>query len=81
VGLTALSSSRLIFPYFASLPYLPKLALQIATLAGGALFGTIVSVFTFPLYTMHKLPLMSLMALVNASLALVVGSWSTPTNR
>jgi serine phosphatase RsbU (regulator of sigma subunit) len=73
VGLTALASSRLIFPYFARLPYLPRLALQVATLGGGAFFGTVVSVLMYPLYAMHKYPVISLMAVVNASLALVVG--------
>ena len=46
VGLTALSSSRWIFPYYQTLPYLPRALLQIVTLVGGALFGTIVTVAT-----------------------------------
>lgn len=73
VGLTALSSSRLIFPYFAPLPFVPRLLLQLATLGGGALFGTLVSVFLNPLWALHNAPLISLMGVVNASLALVVG--------
>src|SRR5262249_21834915 len=73
VGLAGLSPPRLIFPYFASLPYLPRLGLQIATVAGGALFGALVSVFMFPLYALHMFPLILVMAVVNASLALAVG--------
>jgi serine phosphatase RsbU (regulator of sigma subunit) len=73
VGFTALSSSRLVFPYFASLHYLPRVGLQLATVVGGAVLGALVSIAMFPLYAMHKLPLLSLMVLVNASLALIVG--------
>ena len=73
VGLTALSSSRQIFPHITALPYLPRVGLQIATVAGGALLGAIVSVFMFPLYALHNLPLISVMVVVNATLALVVG--------
>ena len=73
VGLTALSSSRLVFPYFARLPYLSRLLLQVATLGGGALLGTFLSVFMWPLFAMHNLPMISLMGVVNGSLALIIG--------
>jgi serine phosphatase RsbU (regulator of sigma subunit) len=73
VGLTALSSSRLIFPYFARLPYVPRLLLQVATLGGGALLGTLTLILMSPLYVLHRMPLITLMGVVNAFLALVVG--------
>ena len=72
IGLTALSSSRLVFPYYASLPYLPRLLLQIATVGGGSFFGTLVVSLMRPLFALHNLSLILSMVLVNASLALVV---------
>src|SRR5437667_6770815 len=73
VGLTSLASSRLIFPYFASLPYVPRLFLQVATLFGGALFGSILVLAAFPLFSLHQARLIIVMVLVNATLALAVG--------
>ncbi len=72
VGLTALSSSRLIFPYFMALPYLPRLLLQIASVGGAACFGTLVVSLMYPLYSINNFRLILMMALVNGTLALVV---------
>ena len=52
---------------------MPRLLLQVATLGGGALLGTFLSVVIFPLYALHMFPVISLMGVVNAGLALVVG--------
>lgn len=73
VGLTALSSSRWIFPYYKTLPYLPRVLLQIVTLVGGALFGTIVAVASYPLFALHEWRPILVVSLINAVLALVVG--------
>ena len=56
VGLTALSSSRLIFPYFVALPYLPRLLLQITTVGGAACFGTLVVSLDVPSLVHQQLP-------------------------
>lgn len=73
VGLTSLASSRLIFPYFSALPYIPRALLQVATLFGGSLFGSILVLAVFPLFTLHQARLIIVMVLVNAALALAVG--------
>jgi sigma-B regulation protein RsbU (phosphoserine phosphatase) len=72
VGLTALSSSRLIFPYYATLPYIPRLLLQIATVGGGTFFGTVVVSLSLPYFAMHEYRSILAMVLVNGTLALVV---------
>lgn len=73
VGVTALVSSRMIFPYFARLPYVPQLLLQVATLSGGALFGSVLALAVRPLFALHQARLIIVMVLVNATLALAVG--------
>lgn len=73
VGLTALSSSRLIFPYYEALPFFPRLGLQLATVGGGAFLGTVVVSLMDLLFAIHRWRLILVMVFVNASLALVVG--------
>lgn len=73
VGITALFSSRLMFPYYATLPYVPRLLLQIATVGGGAFLGTVVVLMMVPLFTIHNLRIILVMVLINATLALLVG--------
>lgn len=73
VGITALFSSRLMFPYYASLPYIPRLLLQIATVGGGAFLGTAVVLMMGGLFTIHNIRIVLVMIVVNTALALLVG--------
>ena len=73
VGITAIASSRLIFPYYARLPYLPRVLLQVATLLAGSIMGSIVTLVTYPLFTLHQGRLIIMMVVINAALALAVG--------
>ena len=73
VGLTALVSARLIFPLFARLPYFLFLMLQIVTLIGATVFGSITVVLIDPLFSFAELRTVGLLVLVNAAIAVIVG--------
>ena len=73
VGFTALTSARLIFPFFIRLPFALRLAGQILTLASGTLFGSIAVLMAQPLFTLARPRTVGVIVLVNAVLAVVVG--------
>jgi len=73
VGFSALISARVIFPFFSKLPFAVRLILQVLTLFGGTLFGSVVILWFQPLFTLHRFRTVIMIVLVNAALAVVVG--------
>jgi len=73
VGFTALTSARLVFPYFERLPYSVSLPLQILTLFSGTIFGSATVLLVQPLFAMARAQTVGVIVLVNALLAVVVG--------
>ncbi len=73
VGLTALTSARLVFPLFARLPYLVSLPLQILTLFSGTVFGSVAALALQPLFSVARPKTVAVIVLVNGILAVAVG--------
>lgn len=73
VGFTALVSARLVFPFYARLPFVLRGSLQVLTLVTGTLAGSAAIVFAQPLYFLHQYRMMAVVVLVNAVLAVIVG--------
>jgi serine phosphatase RsbU (regulator of sigma subunit) len=73
VGSTALVSARLVFPYYARLPFALRVVLQILTLVVGTVAGSAAIFAAQPLYLLANLPLVAMIVLINAVLAVLVG--------
>jgi serine phosphatase RsbU (regulator of sigma subunit) len=73
VGFTALLGVRLAFPLFEGLPYAINLGLQILTLLAGTLFGSVMILLSHPYFALARIRTVSMIVLVNAALAVVVG--------
>ena len=54
VGLTALASTRVIFPLFTRLPYIVRVALEVLTLLSGTVFGSIAVLWLQPFFTVAQ---------------------------
>ncbi|MGH9388258.1 MAG: PP2C family protein-serine/threonine phosphatase, partial [Vicinamibacteria bacterium] len=73
VGFTALSSARLIFPFFDRLPFTVRIALEALTLFSGTVFGSLLIATGFPLFSLAKLRTVAMVILINATLSVAVG--------
>ncbi len=73
VGLTALASSRLVFPLLVRRSAVTRFALQVVTLVSGALFGSLAVLLANPLFTLARPRAVALIFLTNAILAVVTG--------
>ncbi len=73
VGFTALASARLVFPYFARLPFVVRIALQVLTLLSGTAFGSVAILATQPLYSLARPKTVAVIVLLNAAFAVIVG--------
>jgi serine phosphatase RsbU (regulator of sigma subunit) len=73
VGFTALASARLVFPYFARLPFAVRIALQVLTLLSGTVFGSVAILATQPLYSLARPKTVAVIVLLNAAFAVIVG--------
>jgi hypothetical protein len=73
VGFTALLSARMVFPLFAHLPYAVNLGLQVLTLLSGTVFGSVLILFSQPLFSLARLRMIAMIVIINAVLAIVVG--------
>jgi serine phosphatase RsbU (regulator of sigma subunit) len=74
VGCTALVSARLVFPFYAKLPFALRVVLQILTLVVGTVAGSGVIFAAQPLYLLANYRLVAVIVLINAVLAVFVGS-------
>lgn len=74
VGSTALVSARLVFPFYARLPFALRVALQILTLVVGTVAGSGVIFAAQPLYLLANYRLVAVIVLINAVLAVFVGT-------
>jgi len=73
VGFTALTSARLIFPFFVGLPFAVRIGVQAVTLFSGTVFGSVMILATMPLFSLARPRTVAVVVLINASLAVVVG--------
>ena len=73
VGFTALTSARLVFPYYARLILPVRLALQTTTLVAGTALGSIAILAAQPLYSLANLRLVLVIVAINAVLGVLVG--------
>ena len=73
LGFTALTSCRLIFPYFTRLPYAVRIVLQVLTLFSGTAFGSALAISSRPLYFLARPRLVAVVILVNAAVGVIVG--------
>jgi serine phosphatase RsbU (regulator of sigma subunit) len=73
VGFTALLAVRLVFPLFEGLPNTVNLGLQVLTLLAGTLFGSVMILISQPYFALARMRTVSMVVLVNAALAIVVG--------
>jgi serine phosphatase RsbU (regulator of sigma subunit) len=73
VGSTALVSARLVFPFYARLPFALRVVLQILTLVVGTVAGSGVIFAAQPLYLLANYRLVAVIVLINAVLAVLVG--------
>jgi len=73
VGVTAFTSARIVFPLFARLPYALRLGLEVLTLLSGTIFGSIAVMALQPLFSMAAFRQVTLIVLVNAVIAVIVG--------
>lgn len=74
VGSTALVSARLVFPFYAKLPLALRLGLQILTLVVGTVAGSAAIFAARPLYLLANFRLVAVIVLINAVLAVFVGT-------
>jgi serine phosphatase RsbU (regulator of sigma subunit) len=74
VGCTALVSARLVFPFYAKLPFALRVVLQILTLVVGTVAGSGMIFAAQPLYLLANYRLVAVIVLINAVLAVFVGS-------
>ena len=73
VGFTSLASARLVFPYYARLPFAVRIALQVLTLLSGTAFGSIAILASQPLYSLARPKTVAVIVLLNAAFAVIVG--------
>jgi hypothetical protein len=73
VGVTALVSARIVFPFYAKLPLALRVVLQILTLVVGTVAGSGAIFAVQPLYLLANYRLVAVIVLVNAVLAVLVG--------
>ncbi len=73
VGLTALLSARVVFPWLRRFPLLIRLGLQILTLISGAVFGSLAVFAISPLFALARPAAMVWIVAVNAFIAVVTG--------
>ena len=73
VGFTALASARLVFPYYARLPVVVRMALQVLTLLSGTVFGSVAILATQPLFSLARPKTVAVIVLLNAAFAVIVG--------
>lgn len=73
VGCTALVSARLVFPFYARLPFALRVALQVLTLVVGTVAGSAAIFAAQPLYLLANFRLVAVIVLINAVLAVFVG--------
>ena len=74
VGCTALVSARLVFPFYARLPFALRVVLQILTLVVGTVAGSAAIFAAQPLYLLANYRLVAVIVLINAVLAVFVGT-------
>ena len=73
VGFNALVSARLVFPYFARIPYALRLPIQMGTLLVGTVAGSLAVLATNWKYLIGNPRLLLIIMIVNAVLSIVVG--------
>jgi len=73
VGFTALVSARLVFPFYAKLPFALRAVLQVLTLVTGTVAGSAAIVAAQFFYFLHQFRLIAVIILINAVLAVFVG--------
>ena len=73
VGFTALVSARLVFPFYAKLPFALRAVLQVLTLVTGTVAGSAAIVAAQFFYFLHQYRLIAVIVLINAVLAVFVG--------
>lgn len=73
VGFTALVSARLVFPFYARLPFALRAVLQVLTLVTGTVAGSAAILATQPYYLLANYRLIAVIVLINAVLAVFVG--------
>ena len=73
VGFTSLVSARLIFPFYARLPFALRVLLQVLTLVVGTVAGSAAILATQPLYLLANPRQIAVIVLINAVLAVFVG--------
>jgi serine phosphatase RsbU (regulator of sigma subunit) len=73
VGCTALVSARLVFPFYARLPFALRVALQVLTLVVGTVAGSAAIFAAQPLYLLANFRLVAVIVVINAVLAVFVG--------
>ena len=73
VGGTALVSARIVFPFYAKLPFALRVVLQIVTLVVGTVAGSAAIFAAQPLYLLANPRLVAVIVLINAVLAVLVG--------
>jgi len=73
VGFSALSSARVIFPWFRTLPAAVRALLQVLVLISGTVFGSAIVVVMNPLVSLARPGTIALVILVNALLAVATG--------
>jgi serine phosphatase RsbU (regulator of sigma subunit) len=73
VGCTALVSARLVFPFYAKLPFALRGGLQIVTLVVGTVAGSGAIFAAQPLYLLANYRLVAVIVLINAVLGVFVG--------
>jgi hypothetical protein len=74
VGLSVLISTRVVFHFFGHFSYAIRLGLQTITLGSATLFGSLLVLFIRPLYFIANPRLMGMLVLVNALVAVLVGT-------
>ena len=73
VGFTALVSARLVFPFYAKLPFALRIVLQVLTLVVGTVAGSVAILAAQPLYLLANFRLIAVIVLINAVLGVFVG--------
>ena len=73
VGFTALLAARVLFPWFARLPYALGLALQVLTLFSGTVSGSAMILMAMPYFSLARPRTVAMIIVVNAVLAVAVG--------
>lgn len=73
VGCTALVSARLVFPFYAKLPFALRVVLQMLTLVAGTVAGSGAVFAAQPFYLLANYRLVAMIVLINAVIGVFVG--------